>query len=367
MAITDRKRRHGKKLLSRHVQDGIREIIASLKPGQAIPSQPELSTRFGVSAGTVAEAVKTLEKEGLVVRFKGSGVYVADPAAPAVAIAPSGTPGPIHAADFELLLARASIETGLCFTDCGERPAAAELLRRKVRGIIFLRGVSVRDYLAGLVKNGIHIVITDWAADLPGVDSINIDAFRAAELATETLIAAGHTRIAYIGTQPYDEERKVYTVEPDSEKHRAGCTTALMTAGLPVDPALLVRLRYPSPYAKREGAFSSEDIFQTLFKQDPPPTALIFFNMISVGLSMRSTLANHGLTIPQDVSVITLGALEESKGLTAVGCRHAELAEQACRRMAERLKADMPDKHNRILVGVKLINPQNTVTPPQAK
>jgi GntR family transcriptional regulator len=46
-------------------------------PGDAIPSELDLASRFGVSQGTVRKAVQALAAENLLVRRQGSGTFVA--------------------------------------------------------------------------------------------------------------------------------------------------------------------------------------------------------------------------------------------------------------------------------------------------
>ena len=45
--------------------------------GQAIPSELELASRFGVSHGTVRKAIQALAAENLLVRRQGKGTFVA--------------------------------------------------------------------------------------------------------------------------------------------------------------------------------------------------------------------------------------------------------------------------------------------------
>lgn len=47
------------------------------KPGELIPSEVELSQRFGVSQGTVRKAVDELSQDNLLVRRQGKGTFVA--------------------------------------------------------------------------------------------------------------------------------------------------------------------------------------------------------------------------------------------------------------------------------------------------
>ncbi|MFV0425673.1 MAG: GntR family transcriptional regulator [Beutenbergiaceae bacterium] len=48
-----------------------------LKPGDRLPSEQELSARFGVSRMTVRQALGRLEWDGLLTRKRGSGTFVA--------------------------------------------------------------------------------------------------------------------------------------------------------------------------------------------------------------------------------------------------------------------------------------------------
>ena len=49
-----------------------------LRPGDKIPSENELCTRFGLSRQTVRHAILSLSEEGLLESRRGSGTYVAD-------------------------------------------------------------------------------------------------------------------------------------------------------------------------------------------------------------------------------------------------------------------------------------------------
>lgn len=48
----------------------------NLKPGQKLPTEAELTKRFGVSRHTVRQAIAFLENEGIVTSIQGSGTYV---------------------------------------------------------------------------------------------------------------------------------------------------------------------------------------------------------------------------------------------------------------------------------------------------
>src|SRR5690348_18396404 len=46
-------------------------------PGDAIPSEIELASRYSVSQGTVRKAVSELAEENLLIRYQGKGTFVA--------------------------------------------------------------------------------------------------------------------------------------------------------------------------------------------------------------------------------------------------------------------------------------------------
>src|SRR3954469_9258920 len=57
-------------------------VSGEWKPGEAIPSEIELASRFRVSQGTVRKAIDELAGENIVVRRQGKGTYVASHAEP---------------------------------------------------------------------------------------------------------------------------------------------------------------------------------------------------------------------------------------------------------------------------------------------
>ncbi|MFM9913601.1 MAG: GntR family transcriptional regulator [Methylophilaceae bacterium] len=52
-------------------------VASEWRPGEAIPSEMELASRFGVSQGTVRKAIDELATESILVRRQGKGTFVA--------------------------------------------------------------------------------------------------------------------------------------------------------------------------------------------------------------------------------------------------------------------------------------------------
>ena len=60
------------------IESWLRERTRDGLPGSLLPSESELASQFQVSRMTARQAVQNLAKEGLVVRRRGSGTYIAE-------------------------------------------------------------------------------------------------------------------------------------------------------------------------------------------------------------------------------------------------------------------------------------------------
>jgi DNA-binding GntR family transcriptional regulator len=63
----------------REIESWLRERCQALPAGSLLPSEQELSDRFGVSRMTARHAVQVLAQAGLVERRRGAGTFVAPP------------------------------------------------------------------------------------------------------------------------------------------------------------------------------------------------------------------------------------------------------------------------------------------------
>lgn len=64
---------------SHRLQNDLRQLIASAKPGQKLPAEPELARQLGVSRSTLREAMRSFEGQGVIRRRQGSGTFVVGP------------------------------------------------------------------------------------------------------------------------------------------------------------------------------------------------------------------------------------------------------------------------------------------------
>ena len=146
--------------------------------------------------------------------------------------------------------------------------------------------LSYRGKLEALVAHGTRFV--RWGAvlpDQPGL-SIGCDNLQGGRLVGEHLLGLGRRRIAFLGDAS--------THYPEFFDRYRGCDAALQAAGLAMDPALQI------------DAQSSEDdgygAAQALIARGQPFDA-VFAASDLIAIGALRALAEHGLRVPEDVSV----------------------------------------------------------------
>lgn len=124
----------------RTIEHALRERIRMLRPGDALPSDTDLCTEFGVSRMTARSAMQRLADEGLVVRLPGRGSFVAEPFAHRRAD---------RLMSFTSEMLRRGLRPTSRIVDREIRPAwqpiAAELQAREGAPVVYLRRVRCAD------------------------------------------------------------------------------------------------------------------------------------------------------------------------------------------------------------------------------
>lgn len=65
--------------LSQRLHEDLAQLISDTKPGDRLPTEPELAKQLGVSRATLREAMRTFETQGLLLRRQGVGTFVVRP------------------------------------------------------------------------------------------------------------------------------------------------------------------------------------------------------------------------------------------------------------------------------------------------
>jgi LacI family transcriptional regulator len=174
-----------------------------------------------------------------------------------------------------------------------ERDTVQNFVQRRCAGVIV--APSSRDSLVGVRLRDVPVVFVDRAGDLPGAQSVVVDDFELARLATSHLIEHGHRRIALLSDLP--------KVETTARRHE-GFRAAMAEAGLPVDEQL-VRADCPGPSEVMR-------VITGLLALEEPPTALISTNT-RLSLGVVPALHQHGRT---DIALVAFGDFAMAESLT---------------------------------------------------
>jgi LacI family transcriptional regulator len=152
---------------------------------------------------------------------------------------------------------------------------------------------------------------------------IILDDEHAARVATEHLIAHGHQRIAWAGGPPGVDT---------AERRQNGFRDAMAAADLWLDPSWLISADYTP-----EGGVRAVSQF---LRSPQPPTAIVAADA-NEGLGVWHALHQHGLRVPQDVSLIAIHKLPaEDYRIPAMTC--VEMPLRTLGRRAVELILDTP-------------------------
>jgi LacI family transcriptional regulator len=290
-----------------------------LQPGDRAPSIAEMSKRFGISRGTIVKAYKALEMEGLLVREQGRGTFITQKGTEAEAREATGTIG---------LLIQTSDQTNPYIVSLinGIRQ---EVLRlnlevlwlnetdpiqwEKVDGVVIYAGQE--QVKAMRLPPGMPCVSVLRPID--GITSVVADDFEGGRLAVKHLLAQGHRHIAYMLSSNDDSF---------SRQRLAGYNDALREANIAVDPrrvtCLLAKQESGSPLAtsaQEKGTMDYLGEAERTMREwlqkgwsDLNCSAIIAPND-PAAVGIVRALAEKGLSVPGDVSVVGFDGTEVSK------------------------------------------------------
>jgi LacI family transcriptional regulator len=148
-----------------------------------------------------------------------------------------------------------------------ERALVADLVARRVDGLVLMPATQSQEYLAVEHRAGLPTVFVDRAPRGVSADSVTVDNHSGAREATQHLLGHGHRRIAFLGD--------LATIQTAVTRHE-GYLDALRQADLAAEPDWIGRgLR------DAEAAYAAT---RKLLGLDRPPTAIFCSrNVISVG------------------------------------------------------------------------------------
>lgn len=195
----------------------------------------------------------------------------------------------------------------------GERPASRflDLTRRGAVDGVLIAAALADDDLPGLDSDIPWLLVNRRTPS--STRHVLLDDEQAAYLATQHLIDLGHHNIGHLAG-PTDVD--------SADRRRAGYHRAMTEHGLPPGPTV------DASYTMAGG----ETALHTLLDRTDPPSATMIANIASAAGALAAA-RQHGVTIPDDMSVIALHDLELANTfgppLTTVRMPLAELGRRA--------------------------------------
>lgn len=314
--------------------DHLRGLINSgeLKVGDRLPSYTEMYRQFGVATATAQGVYDLLEREHIIERRPGSGIYVAEPQRNL-----TGNIGFIGGANYkspnlpfyQLLMEgmQQSIGVGrrhLLYlgTDEDWDVGACE----KIDGLLLCNIEKPEAILRQLPP---HIPRVSVLTIVDGVTSVGVDDYRGAQMAVRHLIEQGHRRIACLMEKFPSESRRRYS----------GYRDALLEAGIEADP----RWGRLTDAVDREALQWTAQPYREWARQQMTDwlendwrelgcTAILAQNEIAA-ISVMQVLQKEGTEVPGDVSVMGFDGTDlcdlVSPRLSAVSLPLAEIGATA--------------------------------------
>lgn len=340
-------------------------------PGTQLPAEPDLALQFGISRGTLRQALLSLRAEGLIDAVPGRGNFVsrglpahADRRRRVVGVVVPSVAQP-YVADLLAWIEEELHEGGysmLVGTSGSTRQQQTgrihRILEEGASGLV----VYPIDYdpdpqlFEQLLQRDFPVVLIDRHIVGLAVDTVEPDNIGGSYAAVRHLIELGHRRICFVST---DNLRTTSVAD-----RLRGYEEALISAGLPVDRELIfsqlpVSRRWPIEAAdgrRREVATVAR------FLERSRPTA-VFTLHDYLAADVLGAAAMLGLAVPRDLAVASFdddpAAARLAVPLTAVAQPREQLGRTAAQLVMERIEGRRHETA-RIVLPTQLIVREST-------
>jgi GntR family transcriptional regulator, arabinose operon transcriptional repressor len=332
------------------------EIAARIQSGQyptgaKLPSEPRLADEFGVSRGTLRQALASLRLGGYLDSVQGRGTFVRGPRPRVLEsrrrvvglIVPSVTrpalPAVLTAIEDELHGHGYSLLVGTSGnTREQEKGRVQRILREGVSGLIVLPIDGRPDPAAyqQLVDEGFPLVLIDRHIVGLSIDAVLPDNVGGAFMAVSHLIELGHRRIAFISSDNLSTTSVLERLQGYQQALRASDIPAeldLVFTRLPaIPPDGVDEERIIQDNARRIARFLSSR---------PLPTA-VFALHDRIAISVLEASAELGLRVPDDLAIVGFDddplAQTLRVPLTTIAQPRDQIGRTAARMIADRIE-----------------------------
>lgn len=202
------------------------------------------------------------------------------------------------------------------------------LIQRKVDGLLLMCG-DARSNNSERLNIPLPLVVVDWWFTELNADKIFENSISGGYLATKTLIDAGHKKIGII----------TGNIKKSLAQNRLeGYKKALMEADIPLNPNWIIGGHF-------DFASGIEAMNQLLDQAEKPTAVFACSDTIAVGA--YQAIWQHGLSVPQDISIIGYDDIELAKylspPLSTISQPKAELGQLAVETLLKRIGSPSSD------------------------
>lgn len=287
-----------------------------LLPGDPLPSEAQMAQLYGVSNITARRALNELRRQGLAVRERGRGSFVASPSPTRASSEPMDRVMLIFPKDSQYtkaaeciatlytLLERRGYYLGVHFSDDSEA-REEQLLRQaiaeQVRGIL-LYPVSSLGNLPTLLlirEMRLPLVLMDRAHLVQGFPVAASDNVSGGRMLADYLLSRGYEHILFVTNQPLSHATSL-------RDRYHGYITALLHSGRSVRDTFLVLLEN----SERMDTPAHQNLLAYLHSARRPVALMCATDPIAIAL--LPFLQANGLRVPEDVAVTGFDNLQLS-------------------------------------------------------
>jgi len=316
-----------------------------LKPGDEMPTERALAEQVGVARGTVTRSLAALEQQGLIRRIQGRGTFVHEKAVARIrnisgvfALLVPQTRIPFYQSvltGFEQAAWEANAQVAFVSTNddpLRQGDAVLQLLDRGVAGLAVVPSTSgdAQAYQFGAVRRA-NVPLVFCNRPVTGVEAatLRVDAAEIGRRAARMLAQAGHERVAFHSSPRY----VFYETVETAFREKLNEIAHEQNRGAP-----FIYTRYGDSIAEHDHA--GNDVRRAWLLEclsgDSPPTAL-FSTFDTVSEYFFYLMTREGLRIPEDLSLLSLGAVDRGPGLSSMLSAVTVDAERLGRRAFELL------------------------------
>ncbi len=340
-----------KKTLTEYVRESVRKdyINQENAAGCCLPPEGALAEKYKVSLITLRRAVDALSQEGLLAKKQGKGTFVVDPQSGKSCsiglVIPENRGSPFYSTLstlIEPMLRKRGHNVHLFVandTDTLLKYLSAD--KNKVDGLLIC-GYIMRHQL--LKKHELPYVLAgtegSWDADC-----VSFDLKAGTYKAIRHMIEAGHKNILFLSNYHKDDptlKRLKYSFHFQATERYIGYCEALDESGIDFNKQSLLHVGE----SKRE---SYLQISKLLTEQKRPDFTAIFASTDLIAEGAIQAIREHGLKVPQDISVMGCDNLRYEKDqvlpLSTLDLRLEEVAGRAIELLMDRIKSPDMEEH----------------------